>query len=114
MKSTFLQSMVESPGIAVRQIESLRKDKIMSSKMEKLLEEMCHELQRKAKRTNVKIDTLVRKYRPTASERERSILRTHISPVLGNQTVAQADVSAFIESHLDKPVSSAKKGVEML
>ena len=81
----------------------------MSSKFEKLLEEMRHELQKKTARTNVKIFTLIKKYRPTASERERSILRNHISPALGELRVAQVDVPAFIESHLDRPVSSAKK-----
>ena len=109
MKSSLSQRMVESLRVAVRQIESPGKDKIMSNKMEKLLEEMRYELQKKNTRTNVKIDTLVRKYRATASERDRSIIRTHILPVIGKMTVAQVDVMAFCESHLDRPVDTAKR-----
>ena len=109
MKLPLSHSVVKSSGVAVRQIESPRKDKIMSSKLQKLVEELRYELQKKNTRTNVKIDTLIRKYRPTASERDRSIIRTHILPVLGKKTVAQVDEKAFCESHLDRPVDTAKK-----
>ena len=63
MKSPLPQSVLKSSGVAVRQIKSPRKDKVMSNKMQKLLEEMSYELQKKNTRTNVKVDTLIRKYR---------------------------------------------------
>ena len=36
------------------------------------------ELAKKSSRPNVKVQTLIRKYRPTVSELDRSIIRTHI------------------------------------
>lgn len=100
-------SMVED---AARLIESLdEREVLMSSKLQNLMEELRHELQKKTTSRNVKIDTLIRKYRPMASERERSIIREHIIPVIGKLTVAQVDVKGFCESHLGRPVSSAKK-----
>jgi integrase len=111
MKSSLSKKVVNSSGVTAQLIESLRKDKVMTSKAEKLLEDLSREIIKgKAKRTNVKFYTLIRKYRPTASERDRSIIREHIiKPGLGEKTITQLDIPAFIGSHLDKPMSSAKK-----
>ena len=84
-------------------------NKIMSAKLQTLLEGLKHELEQKSVRRNVKFITLVRKFRPSASERERSALRNHILPELGKRTVAQVDVKKFIDLHRNKPMSSAKK-----
>ena len=105
-------NLVQSSPVqdATRLIESLdEKEVLMSSKLQNLMEELRHELQKKTTSRNVKIDTLIRKYRPTASEREKSIIREHILPAIGKLSVAQVDVKAFCESHLDRPVSTAKK-----
>jgi len=83
--------------------------KIMSRKLKTLLEGLRSELEQRSVRKNVKILTLIKRYRPTASERERSAIRCHILPAIGKLTVAQVNVDDFISSHIDKPVSSAKK-----
>ena len=83
--------------------------KIMSKKLKTLLEGLKNELEQRSVRKNVKVLTLIKRYRPTASERERSAIRCHILPALGKLTVAQVDVDDFVNSHKDKPVSSAKK-----
>lgn len=83
--------------------------KIMSKKLKTLLEGLKNELEQRSVRKNVKVLTLIKRYRPTASERERSAIRCHILPALGKLTVAQVDVDEFVNSHKDKPVSSAKK-----
>ena len=81
----------------------------MSKKLTTLLEDLKSELEQRAVRKNVKFLTLIRKYRLTASERERSAIRNHILPTLGKLTVAQVKVDDFIKLHSGKPVSSAKK-----
>ena len=81
----------------------------MSKKLKTLLEGLKNELEQRSVRKNVKVLTLIKRYRPTASERERSAIRCHILPALGKLTVAQVDVDEFVNSHKDKPVSSAKK-----
>lgn len=105
--------VVHSPTVASadRLIDTLgnQGERIMSVKLRKLMEELEHELRKKTTRQNVKIDTLIRKYRPTASERERSVIREHIMPVLRGQTIKQVDVAAFCAAHVGKPVSTAKK-----
>ena len=83
--------------------------KIMSRKLKTLLEGLRSELEQRSVRKNVKILTLIKRYRPTASERERSAIRCHILPAIGKLTVAQVNIDDFINSHIDKPVSSAKK-----
>ena len=91
-------NLVQSSPVqdATRLIESLdEKEVLMSSKLQNLMEELRHELQKKTTSRNVKIDTLIRKYRPTASERERSIIREHILPTIGKLTVAQVNPKAF-------------------
>lgn len=111
MRATTPENLVKSSAVedAARLIDSLKEDKIMSRKMQNLMEELSHELQKKTASRNVKFSTLIRKYRPNASERERSIIREHIIPVIGKLTIARVDVKGFCESHLDRPVSSAKK-----
>jgi integrase len=84
-------------------------NKIMSARLKTLLEGLKSELELNSVRRNVKFLTLVRKYRPTASERERSAIRNHILPALGSKTVSQVDVKKFIDLHKGKPMSSAKK-----
>lgn len=82
---------------------------VMSNKLTTLLEDLKSELEQRAVRKNVKMLTLIRKYRLKASERERSAIRNHILPTLGKLTVAQVKVDDFIKLHSGKPVSSAKK-----
>lgn len=82
---------------------------VMSKKLKTLLEDLKSELEQKAVRKNVKMLTLIRKYRLKASERERSAIRNHILPALGGLTVAQVKVDEFIKLHKGKPESSAKK-----
>ena len=72
-------------------------NKIMSARLKTLLEGLKSELELNSVRRNVKFLTLVRKYRPTASERERSAIRNHILPALGSKTVSQVDVKKFID-----------------
>lgn len=83
--------------------------KIMSKQLLTMLEGLKSELEKRSVRKNVKMLTLIRKYRLTAGERERSAIRCHILPTLGKLTVAQVNVDDFVISHKNKPESSAKK-----
>ncbi len=83
--------------------------KIMSSQLLTIIESLKSELEKRSVRKNVKMLTLIRKYRQTASERERSAIKCHILPTLGRLTVAQVNVDDFVISHKNKPESSAKK-----
>ena len=103
-------SVVHSNTVTGRLDQLLNgESKIMSKKLKTLLEGLKNELEQRSVRKNVKVLTLIKRYRPTASERERSAIRCHILPALGKLTVAQVDVDEFVNSHKDKPVSSAKK-----
>ena len=103
-------SVVHSNTVTGRLDQLLNgESKIMSKKLKTLLEGLKNELEQRSVRKNVKVLTLIKRYRPTASERERSAIRCHILPALGKLTVAQVDVDDFVNSHKDKPVSSAKK-----
>lgn len=81
----------------------------MSSKLKYLMEEMKRELDKKTIRRNVKISTLIKRYRPTASEREKSTIRTHLTPRIGHLTIAQLQGKEFCDSFLDLPKDSARK-----
>jgi len=82
---------------------------IMSANLKKLLEGVKKELEKRSVRKNVKVLTLVRKYRPTASKRDRIIIRNQILPAIGKLTVKQVDVKKFIELHRHRPKSSSQK-----
>ena len=82
--------------------------KVMSAKMQKLMKELKHELEQKSIRKNVKVLTLIKRYRPTASERDQQIIRNHILKI-ADLTIAQVKVNDFVELHRHKPVSTAKK-----
>lgn len=90
-------------------IKAFKRERIMSAKLERMLEDLSSELKKKTSRPNIKIATLIQGYRKHASEREQSIIKHHILPAIGKTSVAQLNVKEFCESHLGKPVSSAKK-----
>jgi len=103
-------SVIESNTVTGRLDQIISgESKVMSKKLKTLLEGLKNELEQRSIRKNVKILTLIKRYRPKASERERSAIRCHILPSLGKLTVAQINVDDFVNSHKDKPVSSAKK-----
>ena len=102
--------MVKSSTVTGRLEQLLNGEgQIMSANLKKLLEGVKTELEKRCVRKNVKVLTLVRKYRPTASKRDRVIIRNQILPAIGKLNVSQVDVNKFIESHRHKPVGSAQK-----